>query len=113
MVTLLNDDYFVFHFRRSLRRWWADRGAARLGNQVASIFSKVQTEEKSSECKKIGKILPLISDLLSFKATFFSTYLEKIWNTRLNSEGHCVGINHQFYWFKNFATLSPYGNNPL
>lgn len=65
--------FFVLHFRRSLRRWWADREATRLGRQVASSSSKVQTEEKSSEYKKIGKILPLISNLISFKATPFST----------------------------------------
>lgn len=48
---------------------------------MASISSKVQTEEKSSEYKKIGKILPVISDVRSFKATPFPTYLERVSNT--------------------------------
>jgi len=89
--------FFVLHFRRSLRRWWADREATRLGKEVASISSKDWGKTKSSEYKKIGKILPLISDIISFKGNIFFNLPRKNLKHSLayNHEGSCVGKNHQ------------------
>lgn len=89
-------DILVFVRGRSLRRWWADREATRRGKQVASI-SRKDWGKKSSECKKIGKILPLNSDIVSFNSNIFFNLTRKSLKYCLayNHEGTCVGKNHQ------------------